>query len=139
MNELNPLLAPDTAGDTDEERMLDRSLRPSTLDDFIGQPATREQLETTMELQAQLQQARQQLGQGQEELQQLKEQHTRTQNKLEAYEGMLDNKDSLLKSARSQVHELKEKLNAAIETMKSDGSLNEFIAKWFPDRPDVRY
>ncbi|MEL7430620.1 MAG: transporter substrate-binding domain-containing protein [Pseudomonadota bacterium] len=35
--------------------------------------------------------------------------------------------------------ELKDKLNAAIATMKTDGSLNEFIAKWFPDRPDVRY
>ena len=35
--------------------------------------------------------------------------------------------------------ELKEKLNAAIATMKSDGTLNTFIEKWFPDRPDVRY
>jgi len=30
--------------------------------------------------------------------------------------------------------ELKAKLNAAIETMKKDGSLNEFIAKWFDGR-----
>ena len=35
--------------------------------------------------------------------------------------------------------ELKGKINAAIETMKKDGSLNEMLAKWFPDRPDVRY
>ena len=35
--------------------------------------------------------------------------------------------------------ELKEKLNAAISTMKSDGSLNEMLAKWFPDKPDARY
>ncbi len=35
--------------------------------------------------------------------------------------------------------ELKDKLNAAIATMKSDGSLNEMIAKWFPERPDIKY
>ncbi|MEM9330695.1 MAG: transporter substrate-binding domain-containing protein [Pseudomonadota bacterium] len=35
--------------------------------------------------------------------------------------------------------ELKGKLNAAIDTMKKDGSLNEMIAKWFPDRPDIKF
>ncbi len=35
--------------------------------------------------------------------------------------------------------ELKGKINAAIATMKSDGSLNEMLKKWFPDRPDVLY
>lgn len=35
--------------------------------------------------------------------------------------------------------ELKAKLNAAIDTMKADGSLNELLTKWFPDRPDVHY
>ena len=35
--------------------------------------------------------------------------------------------------------DLKAKLNAAIDTMKKDGSLNEYLAKWFPDRTDVRY
>lgn len=35
--------------------------------------------------------------------------------------------------------ELKDKLNAAITTMKEDGSLNQFIGKWFPDKPDAKY
>ena len=35
--------------------------------------------------------------------------------------------------------ELKDKLNAAIDTMKKDGSLNAMLAKWFPDRPDIKY
>ncbi|MEM7216283.1 MAG: transporter substrate-binding domain-containing protein [Pseudomonadota bacterium] len=35
--------------------------------------------------------------------------------------------------------ELKAKLNAAIDTMKSDGSLNEMLTKWFPDRTDIKY
>ena len=35
--------------------------------------------------------------------------------------------------------ELKAKFDAAIATMKSDGSLNAAIAKWFPDKPDARY
>lgn len=34
--------------------------------------------------------------------------------------------------------ELKEKLNAAIDTMKKDGTLNAMIAKWFPDR-EIKY
>ena len=33
--------------------------------------------------------------------------------------------------------ELKEKLNAAIATIKADGSLNEMIAKWFNDNPPL--
>lgn len=45
MSELNPLLSPDTGSDSPQEQMLDRSLRPSRLDDFIGQPRTRDQLE----------------------------------------------------------------------------------------------
>ena len=35
--------------------------------------------------------------------------------------------------------DLKARLNSAIDTMKKDGSLNEMIAKWFPDKPDARY
>lgn len=35
--------------------------------------------------------------------------------------------------------ELKAKINAAIDTMKADGSLNEMLAKWFPDKPEARY
>ena len=35
--------------------------------------------------------------------------------------------------------ELRGKLNAAIDTMKADGSLNAMIAKWFPDRTDIKY
>ncbi len=45
MNKANPLLSPDTSADSPQEQMLDRSLRPTRLDDFIGQPRTREQLE----------------------------------------------------------------------------------------------
>lgn len=35
--------------------------------------------------------------------------------------------------------ELKDKLNAAIATMKTDGTLNEMLAKWFPERTDIKY
>ncbi|MEM9279881.1 MAG: transporter substrate-binding domain-containing protein [Pseudomonadota bacterium] len=35
--------------------------------------------------------------------------------------------------------ELKGKLNTAIDTMKSDGTLNAMLAKWFPDRADIKY
>lgn len=35
--------------------------------------------------------------------------------------------------------ELKDKLNAAISTMKEDGSLNTLLEKWFPDKPEARY
>ena len=45
MSEANPLLATDNDGDTSQEQMFERSLRPSTLKDFIGQENTREQLE----------------------------------------------------------------------------------------------
>ena len=40
---------------------------------------------------------------------------------------------------RESDSELKGKLNAAIDTMKSDGSLNAMLAKWFPDRTDIKY
>ena len=45
MSKANPLLSPDAGADSPEEQKLDRSLRPTRLDDFIGQPRTREQLE----------------------------------------------------------------------------------------------
>ena len=45
MNKTNPLLSPDAGVDSPQEQMLDRSLRPARLDDFIGQPRAREQLE----------------------------------------------------------------------------------------------
>jgi Holliday junction DNA helicase RuvB len=44
MSEINPLLSPETGADSPQEQMLDRSLRPTRLDDFIGQPRTRDQL-----------------------------------------------------------------------------------------------
>ncbi|MDE0714362.1 MAG: Holliday junction branch migration DNA helicase RuvB [Gammaproteobacteria bacterium] len=45
MSKANPLLSPDAGADSPEEQKLDRSLRPTRLDEFIGQPRTREQLE----------------------------------------------------------------------------------------------
>ncbi len=45
MTKANPLLSPDAGADSPEEQKLDRSLRPTRLDDFIGQPRTKEQLE----------------------------------------------------------------------------------------------
>ncbi len=45
MSKANPLLSPDAGVDSPEEQKLDRSLRPARLDDFIGQPRTKEQLE----------------------------------------------------------------------------------------------
>lgn len=45
MSETNSLLASDNDGDSAQEQMFERSLRPGTLDEFIGQPSTREQLE----------------------------------------------------------------------------------------------
>lgn len=45
MSKANPLLSPDAGADSPEEQKLDRSLRPTRLDDFIGQPRTKEQLE----------------------------------------------------------------------------------------------
>lgn len=45
MSEFNPLLVPDNDLDSKQEQGLDRSLRPSHLDEFIGQRNTREQLD----------------------------------------------------------------------------------------------
>jgi len=45
MSQFNPLLSPEEFPDSSQEQSLDRSLRPSRLEDFIGQPNTREQLE----------------------------------------------------------------------------------------------
>ena len=45
MSGLNPLLAPGDADDSTQEKKLDRSLRPSHLQEFIGQRSIREQLE----------------------------------------------------------------------------------------------
>ena len=44
MSQINPLLSADNAVDSGNEQMLERSLRPTRLADFIGQPKTREQL-----------------------------------------------------------------------------------------------
>jgi polar amino acid transport system substrate-binding protein len=40
---------------------------------------------------------------------------------------------------RESDSDLKAKFNAAIDTMKKDGTLNEMLAKWFPDKKDARY
>ena len=45
MSDFNPLLAPGGDNDPPQEQKLDRSLRPSSLKEFIGQHNTREQLE----------------------------------------------------------------------------------------------
>ena len=45
MSASNPLLSPDTAVDSNNDQMLERSLRPARLADFIGQPKTKEQLD----------------------------------------------------------------------------------------------
>ncbi len=45
MSEFNPLLAPENYQDSPQEQMLDRSLRPTRLEEFIGQPNAKEQLE----------------------------------------------------------------------------------------------
>ncbi len=45
MSDFNPLLTPGDDHDSPPEQKIDRSLRPATLDEFIGQPKTREQLE----------------------------------------------------------------------------------------------
>lgn len=44
MNHFNPLLSSRDLDDSSHEQMLERSLRPTKLDEFIGQEATREQL-----------------------------------------------------------------------------------------------
>ena len=45
MSQFNPLLSPENYQDSPQEQMIDRSLRPSRLEEFIGQPNTRDQLE----------------------------------------------------------------------------------------------
>ena len=45
MSEFNPLLAAEGDSDSEQDQMLDRSLRPSRLQEFIGQPNIREQLD----------------------------------------------------------------------------------------------
>lgn len=45
MNQYNPLLSPDSLEDSPQEQQIDRSLRPASLDEFIGQPKARDQLE----------------------------------------------------------------------------------------------
>jgi len=45
MTENNPLLARDKHHDSDRERMLERSLRPSGLEEFVGQTSAKAQLE----------------------------------------------------------------------------------------------
>jgi len=45
MSQFNPLLSSDNLEDSPQEQMLDRSLRPAKLDDFIGQKNTRDQME----------------------------------------------------------------------------------------------
>ncbi len=45
MSQFNPLLSADDLEDSPQEQMLDRSLRPAKLSDFIGQPNTRDQME----------------------------------------------------------------------------------------------
>lgn len=45
MNEANPVLSAEKAADPPAEQRLDRTLRPASLDEFIGQANTREQLE----------------------------------------------------------------------------------------------
>ncbi len=44
MSASNPLLAPDGGEDSAREQSIDRSLRPASLREFIGQPRAREQL-----------------------------------------------------------------------------------------------
>lgn len=44
MSESNPLLSPDNLRDSPQEQMFERSLRPSRLNEFIGQASTKEQL-----------------------------------------------------------------------------------------------
>ena len=48
MTTMGPILASGEEGDTPEEQMIERSLRPKRLADFIGQPNTLEQLEIFM-------------------------------------------------------------------------------------------
>jgi len=45
MNKINPLLSQKKDMDSSNDQILDRSLRPTCLNEFIGQPSTRDQLE----------------------------------------------------------------------------------------------
>ncbi|MEO1847627.1 MAG: AAA family ATPase, partial [Pseudomonadota bacterium] len=45
MSSHDPVIDPTHQDDSSQEQVLDRSLRPLRLDDFIGQPKVREQLE----------------------------------------------------------------------------------------------
>ena len=45
MTERDPIVQADDVADTDVERIIDRSLRPTALSDFVGQASIREQLE----------------------------------------------------------------------------------------------
>ena len=45
MNEINPLLSQNKHQDSSTDQMLERSLRPSRLEEFVGQPNTKEQLD----------------------------------------------------------------------------------------------
>ena len=44
MSEHDPLINPSADDDSSHDRVIDRGLRPLTLDEFIGQPKVREQL-----------------------------------------------------------------------------------------------
>ena len=45
MSHFNPLLSAEDADDSSQEQLIDRSLRPTRLDEFIGQAAAKEQLD----------------------------------------------------------------------------------------------
>ena len=45
MTERDPIVQADDVADSDVERVIDRSLRPTALLDFVGQASIREQLE----------------------------------------------------------------------------------------------
>ena len=49
MSEANPLLSPENETDSEQDRMIERSLRPVRLDEFVGQSSIREQLEIFMQ------------------------------------------------------------------------------------------
>lgn len=45
MTEANPPLSPDNNQDSNQEQKFEHSLRPGSLDEFVGQPSTRKQLD----------------------------------------------------------------------------------------------
>ena len=49
MTDTNPLLSSDKESDSSTEQSFERSLRPARLDEFIGQPSIREQMEIFIE------------------------------------------------------------------------------------------